>query len=68
MNTAPKISLDQTYHYPPELLEMLTEAIPCLFKSKQAVIDFFRGAGTPVPFQAEWQSKVRTDRDSVKKA
>ena len=24
-------------------------------------------AGTPAPFLAEWQSKVRTDRDSVKK-
>ena len=67
MNTEPNISLDQTYHYPPELLEMLTEVIPCLFKSKQGVIDFFRGAGTPAPFLAEWQSKVRTDRDSVKK-
>ena len=67
MNTEPNISLDQTYHYPPELLEMLTEAIPCLFKSKQGVIDFFRGAGTPAPFLTEWQSKVRADRDSVKK-
>ncbi len=67
MNTEPNISLDQAYHYPPELLEMLTEVIPCLFKSKQGVIDFFRGAGTPAPFLAEWQSKVRTDRDSVKK-
>ena len=67
MNTPPDVSLDQTYHYPPELLEMLTEVIPCLFKSKQGVIDFFRGAGTPAPFLAEWQSKVRADRDSVKK-
>ncbi len=67
MNTAPNISLDQTYHYPPELLEMLTEAIPCLFKSKQAVIDFFHGAATTAPFLAEWQSKVQADRDSVKK-
>ena len=67
MDTELNISLDQTYHYPPELMEMLTEVIPCLFKSKQGVIDFFRGAGTPAPFLAEWQSKVRTDRDSVKK-
>jgi hypothetical protein len=32
---APNISLDQSYHYLPELLEILTEAIPSLFKSKQ---------------------------------
>ncbi len=67
MNTRLKISLDQTYHYPPELLEMLTEVIPCLFKSKQGVIDFFHGAGTPAPLLAEWRSKVRADRGSVKK-
>jgi len=32
---------------------MLTEVVPCLFKSKQGVIDFFRGAGIPAPFLAE---------------
>jgi restriction system protein len=67
MSTAHNISLDQTYHYPPELLEMLTEAIPCLFKSKQSVIDFFHGAGTPAPLLADWRSKVQGDKNSVKK-
>lgn len=67
MNTAPNISLDQNYHYPPELLEMLTDVIPCLFKSKQGVIDFFHGAGTPGPLLAEWRSKVQADKGSVKK-
>jgi hypothetical protein len=67
MNNTADISIDQTYHYPPELLEMLTDAIPCLFKSKQAVIDFFQGAGAPAPFLADWRSKVRVDRASVRK-
>jgi restriction system protein len=67
MNSTHTISLDQAYHYPPELLEMLTDVIPCLFKSKQAVIDFFHGAGTPAPLLAEWRSKVKTDKISVKK-
>ena len=67
MNTEPTIALDQAYHYPPELLEMLTEVIPCLFKSKQGVVDFFQGAGTPAPLLAEWRSKVLADRVSVKK-
>ena len=67
MNTVPDISLDHTYHYPPELLEMSTEVIPCLFKSKRGVIDFFQGAGTPAPFLAEWRSKVLADRNSVRK-
>jgi restriction system protein len=49
------------------LLELLTETIPRLFKSKSAVLDFFQGAGTPGQYLADWRLKVRTDRDSVKK-
>lgn len=67
MSTAPNIALDQTYQYPPELLEMLTDVIPCLFKSKQGVIDFFHGAGTPATLLADWQMRLRADRASVKK-
>jgi restriction system protein len=67
MKSTADLSLDQSYHYPPELLEMLTDVIPCLFKSKQAVIDFFHGAGAPAPFLADWRSKVRADRASVRK-
>jgi restriction system protein len=61
------VELSDTYHYPPELLELLTDTIPVLFRSKQAVIDFFRGAGTPSQFLAEWQSRLRADKDSVRK-
>jgi hypothetical protein len=39
--------LDISYQYPPELLELLCDAVPCLFRSKQGVIDFFVGAGVP---------------------
>ena len=31
--TDPAIEVDSSYHYPPELLELLTDAIPCLVKS-----------------------------------
>jgi restriction system protein len=52
MTASPKavgreVAIDGTYHYPPELLELLADGIPALFKSKQGVIDFFRGAGVP---------------------
>jgi restriction system protein len=56
------------YHYPPELFEVLVEAIPALCKSKQAVLDFFRGAGTPLALLRTWQTQVQSDRDAVKKA
>ncbi len=35
MSEPANIALDSTYHYPPELLELLTDVIPALFKSKQ---------------------------------
>lgn len=61
------IKVSSTYHYPPELLELLTEAIPCLVKSKRAVIDLFLGAGVPDRHLADWADKVHKDRDSVRK-
>jgi hypothetical protein len=60
-------ALDGAYHYPPDLLELLTDAIPALFKSKQAVIDFFQGAGTPGVLLSGWRHKLRTEKDAVKK-
>lgn len=67
MKTPARIELDHTYHYPPELLELLTDAIPALFKSKQAVIDFFHGAGTPSDILDTWRTNLVADRASVKK-
>lgn len=61
------IRIDSSYHYPPELLELLTDAIPALVKSKQAVIDLFVGAGVPSEQLADWTRKVIEDRDSVRK-
>ena len=52
---------DNTYHYPPELFELLCDTIPRLSKSKQGVIDFFRGAGILSPLLSGWQTKLNTD-------
>lgn len=41
---SPSQHLDSAYYYPPELFELLVEAIPALCKSKQPVRDFFKGA------------------------
>lgn len=59
--------IDITYHYPPELLELLCDAVPALFRSKQAVIDFFVGAGAPPKLLGDWKLKLKQDKDSVKK-
>lgn len=37
--------MDITFHYPPELLQLLIDAIPKLCKSKRDLLLFFQGAG-----------------------
>src|SRR5215468_5214916 len=41
------MTTDITFHYPPELFNLLVDAIPLLNRSKKDVLQFFRGAGTP---------------------
>lgn len=55
------------YHYPPELLDQLIEAIPLLNRSKIAVLDFFRGAGVEERHLADLREQVRRDRNSIGK-
>jgi methyl coenzyme M reductase subunit C len=38
---------DITFHYPPELFNLLVDVVPLLNRSKQDVLVFFRGAGVP---------------------
>ncbi len=62
-----QFEVNESYHYPPELLELLCDAVPCLFRSKQGVIDFFAGAGVPAKFLSDWKLKLSQSRDAVKK-
>jgi restriction system protein len=59
--------IDITYHYPPELLELLCDVIPVLVRSKPGVIDFFAGAGVPNKHLGDWKLKVKQDKNSVNK-
>ena len=38
-------SADITFHYPPELFNLLVDILPLLNRSKTDVLVFFRGAG-----------------------
>jgi restriction system protein len=67
MANTSQAQIDITYHYPPELLELLCDAIPCLFRAKQGVIDFFKGAGVPAKMWSDWQQKLTQDKDNVRK-
>lgn len=59
--------MDSTYHYPPELFELLVQTIPLLFRSKSGVIDFFRGAGIDSPELNKLSRIVQTDKNSISK-
>ena len=41
------MTTDITFHYPPELFNLLVDTIPLLNRSKKDVLLFFRGAGVP---------------------
>ena len=59
--------MDITFHYPPELFELLVEAIPRLFRSKRAVLLFFEGAGVSFNLLDDLWQKVETDRTNIHK-
>jgi len=60
-------ALDRSYHYPPDVLELLVDTIPRLIKSKAGLLEFFEQAGTPEELIAEWRTKLHKDRMSVSK-
>ena len=59
--------MDILLHYPPELLKLLAQAIPCLCPGKQDVLALFKGAGVPVELMADFAKKVATDPMRVNK-
>jgi len=56
-----------TFHYPPDLLKLLTDVIPLLCKSKKDVLLFFQGAGVPQTMTADLARRVATDRENIHK-
>src|SRR6266550_1055194 len=59
--------MEITYHYPPELLQLLVDAIPRLCRSKPDVLLFFRGAGVAESFLTDIRHNITADKASVKK-
>ena len=59
--------MDITFHYPPELMSLLIDTIPSLFRSKRDVLLFFRGAGVASELIQDLDMRVTTDRESITK-
>ena len=55
------------FHYPPDLFDLLVDALGRLSKGKKGVVLFLRGAGVDPADLAEMDRVVRTNADSVNK-
>lgn len=60
-------TIDITFHYPPDLMNLLIDTIPLLNKSKAEVLLFFQGAGVPKWMLVDLQRQLAIDRDALKK-
>ncbi|GAB6053106.1 restriction endonuclease [Magnetospira thiophila] len=58
---------DITFHYPPELFNLLVDAIPLLNRSKKDVLLFFRGAGVPEAIISDLADHVKAAPDEINK-
>lgn len=59
--------MDISFHYPPELLQILIDAIPKLCKSKRDLLLFFQGAGVSQTILQPHEQLLRTDKNSFNK-
>lgn len=59
--------MEDSYHYPPEVLNLLVDSIPLLCRSKKDVLLFFRGAGVAESQFSDFSQQLRIDRASVNK-
>ncbi|KUP04712.1 restriction endonuclease [Bacillus coahuilensis p1.1.43] len=59
--------MNQIYHYPPELFNLLVDTVPLLFRSKNDVIIFFKGAGVSREYTQDVESRVYFDRKGITK-
>ena len=58
---------DITFHYPPELFNLLVDTIPLLNRSKRGVLLFFRGAGVPDGMLADLNQRLLQSPGEVNK-
>lgn len=59
--------MNDIYHYPPDLFDLIVQTIPLLNRSKKAVLTFFNGAGVDEKIYSDVTLKVRNNPDSISK-
>jgi restriction endonuclease Mrr len=61
------MNIDITFHYPPELMNLLIDTIPLLNKTKKDVFLFFQGAGVTDLLMCLPLQQWRKNKDSINK-
>lgn len=59
--------MDITFHYPPELMSLLIDAIPKIFRTKKDVLLFFKGSGVDSTLTDDLAIQLKKDKDSLNK-
>ncbi|MEX3973554.1 restriction endonuclease [Paraburkholderia caribensis] len=60
-------SVDITFHFPPELFNLLVDVVPLLNRSKRDVLVFFRGAGVPESMTADIAARLKATPKDINK-
>lgn len=59
--------MNDVFHYPPDLFDLVVQTIPLLNRSKESVLLFFRGAGVSESIYSDIAYTVRTNKNSINK-
>lgn len=59
--------MNDVYHYPPDLFDLVVQAIPLLNRSKKSVLTFFNGAGVNTTLYNDLAIRVNTNSESISK-
>ena len=61
------MTADITFHFPPELFNLLVDTIPLLNRAKKDVLTFFRGAGVPEEITGDLTKKLKASPSEINK-
>ncbi len=56
------------YHFTPEVLTLVINALTRINRAKRDVTVWFRSAGVPTELLTPWEERLRADKDQVHKA
>ncbi len=59
--------MNDVFHYPPDLFDLVVQTIPLLNRSKESVLLFFKGAGVEEKLYGDISHTVQTNKDSITK-